>query len=111
MEDEVHFLVSCDQYAGLSEDFFNKVANRFNGFTPPSDHEKYIFLMKSDDPYILTRLGKHIALSFIKRCETRMCLCRWTYVSILYASIRWRPGIVMALALIVVIGGTVVCPN
>ena len=68
VEDEVNFLASCEQYAGLREDFLKKVANRFNGFTPLSDHETYIFLVKSDDPYILAWLGKHIAQFFIKRC-------------------------------------------
>ena len=71
MEDEEHFLVSCEQYAEFRDDFFKKVAYRFNSFTPLSDHEKYIFLMKTDDPYILAWLGKHIAQSFAKRCETR----------------------------------------
>ena len=71
VEDEEHFLVSCEQNAELRDDLFLKVAYRFNGFTPLNDHEKYIFLMKIDDPYILAWLGKHIAQSFVKRCETR----------------------------------------
>ena len=66
MEDEEHFLVSCEQYAEFRDDFFKKVAYRFNSFTPLSDHEKYIFLMKTDDPYIVAWLGKHIAQS----CQT-----------------------------------------
>ena len=66
---EENFLVSCEQYADLRDD--KKVAHRFNGFTTLSDHEKYIFLVKTGDPYILAWLGKQIAQSFVKRCETQ----------------------------------------
>ena len=78
VEDGVHFLVSCEQYADLRENLTTpRVAYRFNSFTPLSDHEN-IFLMKTDDPYILAWLGKYI----VQHLATTKQFYKWYFPSV-----------------------------
>ena len=117
VEDEEHFLVSCEQYAELRDDFLKKVAYRFNSFTPLSDHEKYIFLMNLSlsDRILPNAFNTEWQVHIVYKCTyLRVCMCPrlWTYVLIHeYASIypltaghRHGAGFVIA-------GGTVVCLN
>ena len=58
-EDAMHFL-NCVEFGSMRDDIYAKVGNRCVGFSSLNDNEKYSFLMKNTDPYILVRLGKFI---------------------------------------------------
>ena len=55
--------------------FYQKVAQRnFVDFVDFTDHEKYIFLMKTTDPFILVWFGKYVLKLINIRSEHNMML-------------------------------------
>ena len=67
VEDEAYFLSIGEQYKYSIKPFYKKMAYRYNCLTAVSDHEKYIFLLTNDYPYIWAWLGKYISCLFCQR--------------------------------------------
>ena len=74
VEDEIHFLVYCKLYEESRNIFYQKVARRNSDFVDFTDHEKYIFLMKTTDPFIPVWFGKYVFKLFNIRTEHNMML-------------------------------------
>ena len=74
VEDEIHFLVYCKLYEESRNIFYQKVARRNSDFVDFTDHEKYIFLMKNTDPFILVWFGNYVFKLFNIRTEHNMML-------------------------------------
>ena len=74
VKDEIHFLVYCKLYEESRNIFYKKVARRNSDFADFTDHEKYIFLMKTTDPFILAWFGKYVFKLFNIRSEHNMIL-------------------------------------
>ena len=72
VEDEIHFLVYCKLYEESRHIFYQKVARRNSDFLDFTDYEKYIFLMKTTDPFILVWFGKYVFKLFNIRTEHNM---------------------------------------
>ena len=74
--DEIHFFVCCKLYGKKNRDiiFYQKVARINSNFVDFADHEKYIFLMKPADPYILMQFGKYVFKLFNIRTKGSMML-------------------------------------
>ena len=72
VEDEIHFLVYCKLYEENRNIFYQKVARRNSDFLDFTDYEKYIFLMKTTDPFILVWFGKYVFKLFNIRSEHNM---------------------------------------
>ena len=63
VDDEEHLLMSCDVNKIEREELYNKVSYFDKLFIYYNTDEKFIFLMTSNNPYILSWLGKFIYLS------------------------------------------------
>ena len=67
IEDERHFVMNCALYEEERCMFFYKVTRREPIFSAMSTEEKFISLLSSKDPHILTWFGKFLYLIFRKR--------------------------------------------
>ena len=72
VEDEIHFLVYCKLYEESRHIFYQKVARRNSDFLDFTNYKKYIFLMKTTDPFILVWFGKYVFKLFNIRTEHNM---------------------------------------
>ena len=66
------FIVNCTKKVEIS--FYQKVARRNSDSVDFTDHEKYIFLMKTTDPFIPVWFGKYVFKLFNIRTEHNMML-------------------------------------
>ena len=69
VEDEEHFVTSCNINHGERSLLYSIMTNKIPYFGTLSDNEKFLFLITSNDPQILTWFGKFLHRSFIIRNE------------------------------------------
>ena len=67
LEDEYHFLVHCQVNMPERQVFFSHINAKDNYFNSLTDYDIFIYLMKNDNPQVLTWLGKFLHESFLKR--------------------------------------------
>ena len=67
VDDEEHLVMTCEVNRIEREELYSKVGYIDRHFIYYNTDEKFIFLMTSNNPYILSWLGKFIYLSFEKR--------------------------------------------
>ena len=66
VEDEEHFLVNCSRYTDERLELTNKILSAHSGYNTLNSQEKFLFLMKNQDPRILSWTGKFIHKCFLK---------------------------------------------
>ena len=67
VEDEEHLLLHCVKYAEERNVLFSKIVIAFPDFNNLSSNDKLVFLISSQDPYILTLVGKFVYSCFQQR--------------------------------------------
>ena len=60
LEDEVHFLTSCDLFTTDRDILFSKITTMFSDFQTLANHEKFIFMLCYPDRDSLSIVGKFI---------------------------------------------------
>ena len=60
LEDEVHFLTSCDLFTTERDILFSRITTMFPDFQTLANHEKFIFMLCYPDRELLTIVGKFI---------------------------------------------------
>ena len=65
--DEIHFVLQCTLNDHLRQKFIRKVETKYLHFTYMTLLEQYRFLLTSEDPQLLTWLGKFLSRSFEER--------------------------------------------
>ena len=60
LEDEVHFLTSCDLFTTERDILFSRITTMFPDFQTLANHEKLIFMLCYPDRELLTIVGKFI---------------------------------------------------
>ena len=69
IEDEIHFTTCCQMYKTERLDLYTKVRKKFSNFCTLNDSEKFIFLMQSNDAYVITWMAKFVYRSMSKRSD------------------------------------------
>ena len=67
IEDEFHFLINCPLYDQERRNLFISVQSQYPNLLYLDNENKFILLLTSNDPQLLTSLGKYLYLSFQKR--------------------------------------------
>ena len=67
VEDELHFIVSCDLFETERETLFEACRNSSALFEGMADEMKLIFILTNEDTVIESRLGNFVYNSFRKR--------------------------------------------
>ena len=67
VEDEEHLLLHCVKYAEERNVLFSKIVIAFPDFNNLSSNDKLVFLISSQDPYILTLVAKFLYSCFQQR--------------------------------------------
>ena len=75
VKDEIHFLVYCKLYEESRNICYQKVARRNSDFADLTDHEKYIFLMKTTD-----HLSWRGLANMCSNCSTSAQNIIWCYI-------------------------------
>ena len=65
--DEEHLLLHCVKYAKERNDLFSKSIIAFPDFQNLSSHDKHVFLMILQHPYILKLVGEFVYSRFQQR--------------------------------------------
>ena len=61
VENELHFLFICDRHSVLRQSFLTSISNYVPNFTSKSDLDKFIFLMNTEDTYLLNTFSRYIS--------------------------------------------------
>ena len=69
LENEIHFVIDCDSYKTEREIFFANVIAFYPDFNGLNSIDKFKYLFTSNDPNVLTWLGKFIYNSLQTRSE------------------------------------------
>ena len=69
MEDEIHFLIKRQCYNEQRFIAFNKLENTYKNFKDLTDENKFIWLMSSEDKFVIMILYKLLSDLFEKRKE------------------------------------------
>ena len=64
MDDEIHFICDCNLLTSARSVFHSKVISMCPSFESLNSKEKFTFIFSSDDPILLTWLGKFIVDGF-----------------------------------------------
>ena len=67
VDDEQHFVTKCLLNNDERVKFYTDIYSLHSSFSNLNDNEKFIFLMKCNDSYILNQFGKFVYISFQKR--------------------------------------------
>ena len=60
VEDEIHFICSCDSYSDARNDLYSRVKKVNDNFGNLSDRDKFVYLFTTENQECLTLLGKFI---------------------------------------------------
>ena len=69
IEDELHFLLKCNTLKEIRSPYLSKLISIFKNFSKLSDDMKFIWIMSSEDPVVISILGKMLNSLFEKRRE------------------------------------------
>lgn len=69
VEDELHFLLKCNTLKEIRSPYLSKLISIFKNFSKLSDDMKFIWIMSSEDPVVISILGKMLNSLFEKRRE------------------------------------------
>ena len=69
VEDELHFVLKCDILSDIRSPYITKLTTSFPNISKLSDEMKFIWIMSSEDPLVLSTLSKLLNSLFEKRRE------------------------------------------
>ena len=64
IDDEMHFLVSCDVFNSKREELFIKINNLFPDFINTADDDKLKILLSSEDSRFIKPVAKYVNMCF-----------------------------------------------
>ena len=67
VENESHFLFSCNLYQNIRKKFFDDVSFKYPNFNTLNNSDKVLFLFNNIDPFICKKLGYFTFEAFQKR--------------------------------------------
>ena len=67
VENESHFLFSCNLYQDIRKKFFDDVSLKYPNFNTLNNSDKVLFLFNNIDPFICKKLGYFTFEAFQKR--------------------------------------------
>ena len=73
VEDEIHFILTCALYKDERDIFFRRITEKYSFFVRLNENDKITYLFKSNDPQILSWLGRFINSCFTKRSAIVPC--------------------------------------
>ena len=70
LEDEKHFLTGCNKYNTTRNKLYERINTIHENFSLMSKDQKFIFMMTSDEPEVISSVGHFIHTSFQQRIFT-----------------------------------------
>ena len=67
VEDEIHFLLKCPKLRDKRTDILNKIYSKYNNLSSLNTREVFIWLMSSEDPFILRNISKLLIVLFAEK--------------------------------------------
>ena len=64
VEDEMHFLIKCQKFSFEREELLKSIEKSCKNFKELSDENKFLWLMTTEDIFILVKLANHIFTCF-----------------------------------------------
>ena len=67
IEDEIHFLLQCPKITSVRTNILNEIGQKFINFKNMNDEAKFIWLMSSEDSFIIKKMCSLLQYLYEKR--------------------------------------------